>query len=1276
MAIYAPYSSTLSMKFSKISIAAFIFLLFSAFFCKINAQVVLINEIMSDNDLTIEDGLGDFTDWIEIFNPNDTSVNLGAYYLSDDAGDPLKWEIPDLNLQAGGFQLVFASGMDTVILPRQWSTLISWGDEWNYLPGLEEPTSSWIDAGFDDSGWLVGKTGIGYDDGDDSTIIEPTLSLYCRKNFEVEDAAAVVAASFDIDYDDGFVAYLNGVEIARANVEGNPPSFDQEATVAQDAVVIEGGKPARFKLTEQHLALLQDGGNLLAVQVHNANITSSDLSFIPFFSIASPGNPGGPGPDPFLELESHGGLYHANFKIDSDGEDIFLSSPGRILIDSVKAVDLKGDQSFGREEDGSDIWKVFHQPSPGSSNNLGNALFFSHERGFHQKAFYLKIQSERVMTIRYTLNGSEPKAESPIFPDSLLVDSRENSPNVFSMIPTTQPPPMNVLKAWEPPPGLSNKTVVFKCRSFSDGAATSPVYAATFIVDPLGSDRYSLPVFSFMTDSLNLFDYDSGIFVPGIFADPEDNRTGNFFERGKEWEKPVHIEYFEANGETALVQDGGLRIHGQYSRRAAQKSLRLYARNDYGKKYFTHPMLPGRDHDSYKRLILRTTMTTFDSRYGDAFIADLLRDLDFEIQDYQPVIVFMNGEYWGIHNMREYIDEHYINALYPEVHEDSVNILRMNGQVMEGNNQNYWPMIDFVKNNDLGESDNFEHILSLIDYSNYLDYTVTEIFLANIDWPGNNVIYWQSQSEGSKWRWILNDLDASFVDPERNLLAQATDSVSTRWPNPQWSTLFFRSMLKNETFRSDFICRSMELLQEEFHPDQVIGRIPGYRDRFVPEMEEHILRWNHPSSEEQWTSYYDSVMVRFANTRPVYFLNQMTDIFGISEEEICELCGCCDPLSSLDVQFLQPAMAELYASPADVRVEATSLNGSPATRVSLFLDGNFIASDDEAPFQWDPAIYSELSDLPVGEFDLKILAYDADGLSTATDWTSFSIALFNPGDSVDLGNEVDSAGTADVWTSNMVINKTDIYTNPTDTLLYFRPDEFSFFADQLADPVTPFIVRVNGKNDFTVLAIGDTRTSEEYVTGENRFSFRENRDTTLILAAGETVATGFLDALPDGLGGGSGPVIPYNTTDPVDDVWYTGSPEWYKSGSVTEGLPPAYDTPPRTFYKRNYHYKIGFTIADTVEVYGTGILDLPVLDLVMFPNPVSGEFVNLSVNGVSGPVQVSIFDLQGRILYTQKHYEEMIQIETGLLPGKGTYLVKVESRDGLVFGKLINLSGR
>ena len=115
------------------------------------AQDPVINEIMSDNDLTIEDGLGEYTDWIEIYNPGDSVIKLGGYFLSDDSLYLKKWEFPAINLAAGAYQLVFASGMDSVISPQYWSTIVNWGDEWMYILGTEEPPVQWKEEGIDDS---------------------------------------------------------------------------------------------------------------------------------------------------------------------------------------------------------------------------------------------------------------------------------------------------------------------------------------------------------------------------------------------------------------------------------------------------------------------------------------------------------------------------------------------------------------------------------------------------------------------------------------------------------------------------------------------------------------------------------------------------------------------------------------------------------------------------------------------------------------------------------------------------------------------------------------------------------------------------------------------------------------------------------------------------------------------------------------------------------------------------------------------------------------------
>ncbi len=150
-----------------------------------------------------------------------------------------------------------------------------------------------------------------------------------------------------------------------------------------------------------------------------------------------------------------------------------------------------------------------------------------------------------------------------------------------------------------------------------------------------------------------------------------------------------------------------------------------------------------------------------------------------------------------------------------------------------------------------------------------------------------------------------------------------------------------------------------------------------------------------------------------------------------------------------------------------------------------------------------------------------------------------------------LGNASSTNASADGWKSNLVINETDIYTNNSGSTEQITIDQFSFYARQEGDPVTPFVVRVNSDNNFTVLAIGTTRASTAYNVGQNNVAFKDG-GATITVNNGDKIATGFLDANADGSGGSVGSVIPFDGTSP-DQIWYTGGAASTNSGSVSEG---------------------------------------------------------------------------------------------------------------------------
>ena len=165
---------------------------------------------------------------------------------------------------------------------NHWESVVLPGDQWQYLVPTSQPNSNWNQVQFNSSSWSTGASGFGYGDGDDATILSNTMSVYIRATFTITDASVVEAMVLDLDYDDGFVAYLNGQEIARNLVSGSVPSFDQTSDGLHEALLPRGLAPERFTLDT---ALLTTGTNVIAVQVHNESINSSDLSALPVLSL-------------------------------------------------------------------------------------------------------------------------------------------------------------------------------------------------------------------------------------------------------------------------------------------------------------------------------------------------------------------------------------------------------------------------------------------------------------------------------------------------------------------------------------------------------------------------------------------------------------------------------------------------------------------------------------------------------------------------------------------------------------------------------------------------------------------------------------------------------------------------------------------------------------------------------------------------------------------------------------------------------------------------------
>jgi len=397
-----------------------------------------------------------------------------------------------------------------------------------------------------------------------------------------------------------------------------------------------------------------------------------------------------------------------------------------------------------------------------------------------------------------------------------------------------------------------------------------------------------MPVFSLATDPDNLFDDESGIYVSG--------RTGsNFHQRGREWERDVHVEFFEADGQKAISQDAGVRIHGGTTRNRPRKSLRFYARSDYGTSWFNYPLFPDKPVTRYKRFLLRNSGNDWsESVFRDAYLQRLIQgNTDLDIQYSRPVILFINGEYWGIHNIRDRFDDRYLQAHYG-LDDDRVIILQNNAEFDDGNEegvQSYHELYDFVTGNSMADETNYKHASRLMDMENFIDFQILNIYTRNTDWPGNNVRYWRyldgdpdedlPRGQDGRWRWMAFDLDFGFGldfdyvansasqyggnDAYHNTLNFALESDGPDWPNPPWSTAKFRALMQNDQFREMFINRFADLLNTSFRSGRAVELLETMKDLYEPEMDEHIHRWREPS-RPHW-EHDTGVMRAFAEKR-------------------------------------------------------------------------------------------------------------------------------------------------------------------------------------------------------------------------------------------------------------------------------------------------------------------------------------------------------------------------------------------------------------------------
>ncbi len=804
-------------------------------------QQITINEVVSSNS-TFYDEDGDTPDWFELHNTTSNSISLEGWAITDDENNPTKWTFPQVTIAPDEYLYIWASGKDkkSISSPR---TLIDRNEDWKYIIPPQPVTLSWINLDFNDSNWLTGKTGFGYSDNDDVTSIpQGTPSVFMRKRFEIADVDIVEELILDIDYDDAFVAYINGVEVARANIEGARPNFNDYSITDHEAQIYSGGRPDRFPVG---VDVLQDGENVLSIQAHNVSQSSSDFTLIPFLSaLYSSVTNEGITPPEILELSER--TAHTNFKI-SIGETLTLFDANGSEVDKVFVENTPPDISLGRRVQDNNL-VLFDPPTPGEINVgdgyegfLASEIEFSHPGGMIDEVILTLSGGGPQDVIRYTVDATEPDANSLAYQNSIFIDN----------------------------------SVVIRARIFRDGFIPSRTQSVTYLV----GESHDLPVVSLVTDPKNLFDNDTGIYELGDNYDDNYPFFGaNFWE---DWERPINLTLYENDNSTSVNFDAGIKIFGGWSRAQEQRSFSIFARGKYGTSEIDYPLFSSNEYDKYQALVLRNGGNDFlRSNIRDIVLTSLMDGSGIETQAYRSVATYINGEYWGLYHMREKVNEHYLASRH-DVNPDELDLMGPQRELIHGDDTDYLALHNYLENNSLVSDGNYQIVADQIDIENFIIYNIAQIYFNNTDWPGNNIKYWKP--ENGKWRWILYDTDFGFGvwNPgsyTNNTLAFALEPNGPFWPNPPSSTLMLRRLVENETFRHQFINRFADEMNSRFLPNKVEEHILDIAEDVSLEMDKHYARW---SGSIDYHNEQVGVMTNYAKFRPTNVKSHIRSVFSL-----------------------------------------------------------------------------------------------------------------------------------------------------------------------------------------------------------------------------------------------------------------------------------------------------------------------------------------------------------------------------------------------------------
>ncbi len=482
------------------------------------------------------------------------------------------------------------------------------------------------------------------------------------------------------------------------------------------------------------------------------------------------------------------------------------------------------------------------------------------------------------------LKAQEITPASGFFTNSARVEVHEIPHNYLAYYTTDGKIPNSRSTAYNGPFDIKKSTSVRFV--FISPVKNDTIYAyRTYFIN----ETTDLAVVSLTTDPDNFYSNETGIYVAGTNGIP-----GNCSDAprnwNQDWERPIHVEYFEKNRELGFAMDGGVKIGGGCSRSYPQKQLHLYFSNSRSGK-LKYQVFEDKPITTFKRLILRNGGNDWSqAMMRNELALAITKNMDLGYQAFKPVSVFLNGDYLGLHMLMEKKNEDFLESNYG-FNADEIDILKSKNTIVEGSSGHYDALLEFIETHDLSVAENYEWVSTQMEIEQYIDYQIAEIFMANSDWPMNNIRFWRPQTPDSKWKWLIFDLDFSMGSGDfskftsNNLMIASGYSPNQSGEyvyNPQWYNFLLRNLLKNEDFRNLFIQRYNVHLQTNFESAKTTAVLDSMAALIANEIPRHVRRWGGSTQQygRNW-NYYINDINNFLTKRGGQARRHLEDKFGI-----------------------------------------------------------------------------------------------------------------------------------------------------------------------------------------------------------------------------------------------------------------------------------------------------------------------------------------------------------------------------------------------------------